>query len=173
MVKFQAEIERYGEKGEKTGWFFIMIPAGLANDIKANCKKSFRVKGKLDHVPIEGLALTPVGEGDFILAIKKELRQKLKKDLGALLLVELEEDVNFKIQMPEDLKLCLLEESVLMERFMSLPMSHRNWYINWLNAAKTDATKTKRLVKIVSAMDRHLTFGEMMREGKNDITTSN
>ena len=166
MVRFQAEIERYGEKGEKTGWFFITISAGLANDIKANCKKSFRVRGKLDQLSIEGMALTPVGEGDFILAVKKELRQKLKKDLGGIISIELEEDVNFKIEIPEELELCLSEERALMEQFMSLPMSHRNWYINWLNAAKTDVTKTKRLVKIVSAMDRHLTFGEMMREGK-------
>jgi hypothetical protein len=168
MIKFKAEIERFGEKGEKTGWSYIAISSDQANLLKPGCKKSFRVKGKLDALEITGLALTPVGEGDFILALKKDLRRALKKEEGAVVQVELQEDVDFKIDLPEDLHLCLTEESDLRERFMTLPMSHRNWYINWLNSAKTEPTRTKRLVKIVSAMDRSLSFGQMMREGKEN-----
>lgn len=166
MVTFKAEIERFGEKGEKTGWYFLMIPAVISAQIKADCRKSYRVKGMLDAMEIEGRALTPMGEGDFILPIKKELRQQLRKDLGAIVQLNLEEDKDFKIEIPEDLELCLNDEPQLMENFMKLPKSHRNWYINWLNTAKTEVTRTKRLVKIVSAMDRNLSFGEMMREDK-------
>jgi uncharacterized protein YdeI (YjbR/CyaY-like superfamily) len=108
----------------------------------------------------------PMGEGDFIIALKTELRRKLRKEAGAVLDVQLEEDKDFKIEIPEDLELCLADEQRLLENFMKLPMSHRNWYINWLNTAKTEATRTKRIVKIISAMDREMTFGEMMREDK-------
>jgi uncharacterized protein YdeI (YjbR/CyaY-like superfamily) len=168
MIKFIAEVERFGEKGEKTRWFYIAISSDNASLLKPGCKKSFRVKGKLDALEINGLALTPIGEGDFILALKKELRQALKKQEGAVLQVELEEDVDFKIELPEDLHLCLSDESGFLERFMSLPMSHRNWYINWLNSAKTEPTRTKRLVNITSAMERHMSFGQMIREGKGN-----
>ncbi|TDQ10982.1 YdeI/OmpD-associated family protein [Pedobacter metabolipauper] len=166
MVTFKAEIERFNEMGEKTGWSYLFIPKALANEIKADCKKSFRVKGKLDQVPVSGLATVPMGEGDFILALKASLRKQLKKEKGAVVTIELEEDKDFKIEIPEDLELCLSDEPELMDNFMELPKSHRNWYINWLNSAKTEPTRTKRLVKIVSAMDRNLTFSEMMREGK-------
>jgi hypothetical protein len=166
MVTFKAEIERFAEMGEKTGWSYVFIPQGLAQEIKPDCKKSFRVKGRIDQVDIRGMATVPMGEGDFIIALKSSLRKHLRKEQGAIVHVELEEDKNFKIEIPEDLELCLSEEPHLIDGFMKLPMSHRNWYINWLNSAKTEPTRTKRLVKIVSAMDRNLSFGEMMREGK-------
>jgi hypothetical protein len=166
MVEFTAEMERFGEMGEKTGWSYVFIPAALAQQIKPACKKSFRVKGKLDNLVIEGVATVPMGEGDFIIALKADLRKKLKKEAGALIKIQLEEDTDFKIEMPEELELCLRDEPLLLENFLKLPKSHQNWYINWLNSAKTEPTRTKRIVKIVSAMDRGLSFGEMMREDK-------
>lgn len=166
MIKFRAEIEKFGELGDKTGWSYIFIPQAIAQQLKPACKKSFRVKGKLDQVQISGVATMPMGEGDFIIALKASLRKQLRKEAGGLLEVELEEDKDFKIEIPEDLELCLSDEPKLLESFLKMPMSHRNWYINWLNSAKTEPTRIKRLVKIVSAMDRGLDFGEMMREGK-------
>jgi hypothetical protein len=166
MITFKAEIERFAEMGEKTGWSYVFIPSAVANEIKADCKKSFRVKGRIDYIEIGGMATVPMGEGDFIIALKASLRKQLRKEKGAIVELELEEDKDFKIEIPEDLELCLSDEPHLMEGFMKLPMSHRNWYINWLNSAKTEPTRTKRLVKIVSAMDRGMTFGEMMREDK-------
>jgi uncharacterized protein YdeI (YjbR/CyaY-like superfamily) len=166
MIEFKAEIERFGEMGEKTGWSYLFIPAVLAQQLKENCKKSFRVKGKLDNINIEGLATVPMGEGDFIIALKASLRKQLKKEAGALIHLEIEEDKDFKIEMPQDLELCLSDEPELLLCFSKLPKSHQNWYINWLNSAKTEPTRTKRIVKIVSAMDRGQTFAEMMREDK-------
>jgi len=163
MVVFEAEIERFEKMGEKTGWTFVFIPVEIANQIKASCKKSYRIKGKLDNVAIRGVALTPMGEGNFIIPLKASLRKELKKAEGALLRLELEEDTEFKIEMPADLELCLLEEKHCMENFMQLPKSHQNYYINWLNTAKTDQTRTKRLTQIVIAMDKKMDFGEMMR----------
>jgi hypothetical protein len=166
MVEFKAEIERFAEMGEKTGWSYIFIPAALAHQIKEDCKKSFRVKGKLDNVEIGGVATVPMGEGDFIIALKTSLRKQLKKEAGAIVNIQLEEDKDFKIEMPEDLELCLSDEPELLQAFLKLPKSHQNWFINWLNAAKTESTRTKRLVHIVSAMAKDQSFGEMIREGK-------
>jgi hypothetical protein len=167
MVTFKAEIERFAEMGEKTGWTYIFIPSVIANEIKADCKKSYRVKGKLDQIPVEGLALVPMGEGDFIISLNATLRKKLKKEKGGVVDVSLEEDTTFKIEIPEDLELCLSDdEPELLKSFLKLPKSHQNWYINWLNSAKTEPTRTKRIVRIVSAMAKDWDFGTMMREGK-------
>ncbi|WP_316815199.1 YdeI/OmpD-associated family protein [Pedobacter nyackensis] len=166
MITFKAEIERFAEKGEKTGWTYIFVPQAIANDIKPDCRKSFRVRGKLDQVEIEGMSLVPMGEGNFIIALNGEIRKKLKKQLGGVLELQLEEDKAFKIEMPEDLELCLTDEPHLLRNFLKQPKSHQNWYINWLNTAKTEATRTKRIVKIVSAMDKDWDFGMMMRDGK-------
>lgn len=166
MITFKAEIEQFAEKGEKSGWTYIFIPQSIAHELKPDCRKSFRVRGKLDQVEIEGMSLVPMGEGNFIISLNGEIRKKLKKQLGAVLEMQLEEDKAFKIEMPEDLELCLVDEPHLMKNFLKQPKSHQNWYINWLNTAKTEATRTKRIVKIVSAMDKNWDFGTMMRDGK-------
>lgn len=166
MVTFKAEIERFAEMGEKTGWTYVFIPFAIANTIKPDCRKSYRVKGRLDQVEIEGIALVPMGEGNFIIALNGGIRKQLRKDLGGVLELSLEEDTTFKIEMPEDLELCLSDEPHLLKNFLKQPKSHQNWYINWLNSAKTEPTRTKRIVKIVSAMDKDWDFGTMMRDGK-------
>ena len=167
MVVFEAEIERFSKMGEKTGWTYVFVPKAVAQQIKADCKKSYRVKGKLDQVNVSGMALVPMGEGDFIIALKTSLRKELKKEEGAVLHLELEEDLDFKIDMPDDLEICLSDDPQLLETFLKLPKSHQNYYINWLNTAKTEVTRTKRLTQIVVAMDQKMTFPEMMRADKN------
>lgn len=166
MVVFKAEIERFEKMGEKTGWTYVSVPAHTAQLIKPDCKKSYRVKGKLDSVAIAGVAMVPMGEGDFIIALKSSLRKELKKQEGAILELTLEEDKDFKIDMPADLEICLSEEEHLMENFLKMPKSHQNYYINWLNAAKTEQTRTKRLTQTVVAMDKKMQFGEMIRANK-------
>ncbi|MFC4210462.1 YdeI/OmpD-associated family protein [Pedobacter lithocola] len=166
MIHFKAEIERFESMGEKTGWSYVFLPNALATKIKAGCKKSFRVKGKIDALEISGLATVPMGEGDFIIALKNELRKKLKKEEGHSVELFLEEDKDFKIEMPEDLEICLSEEVHLMDNFLNQPKSHQNYYINWINQAKTEVTRTKRLVMTVTALDKQQDFGTMIRESK-------
>jgi uncharacterized protein YcgL (UPF0745 family) len=168
MITFEAEIERFSKMGEKTGWRYISIPMKVANQIKPDYRKSFRVKGFLDSVPIAGLSFIPMGEGEFILALNANLRKQLKKEEGAKIHLQLEEDKAFKIEMPEDLEFCLTEERHCLENFLNLPKSHQNYYINWLNTAKTEPTRVKRLTQIVVAMDKKQNFSEMMRSNKSN-----
>src|SRR5687768_6826874 len=87
LVSFKVLIEKFKQKGEKTGWTYIHIPLDIANQLKADCRTSYRVKGFLDEVPVHGMAMVPMGEGDFILALKSDLRKKLGKKAGDLLSV--------------------------------------------------------------------------------------
>jgi hypothetical protein len=167
MVTFQAEIERFEANGEKTGWSYVFIPQDVADQIKPNNRREMRVRGLIDQTPINGVCLMPVkGEG-FILPLKKSLRKELRKDAGAAITLNLEFDADFKIEMPDDLEVCLADEEELLERFLAMPKSHQNYFINWLNSAKTEPTRTKRLVMIVNAMFNKLNFGAMIRAGRN------
>ncbi|HMG08210.1 MAG TPA: DUF1905 domain-containing protein, partial [Mucilaginibacter sp.] len=69
MVDFNTIILQFGEQGEKTGWTYIEIPADVAQEMKPGNKRSFRIKGKLDELPVAGMALMPMGEGNFILSL--------------------------------------------------------------------------------------------------------
>ncbi|MDN3585418.1 YdeI/OmpD-associated family protein [Pedobacter aquatilis] len=168
MIHFECEIERFEKMGEKTGWSYVFIPNGIADEIKPGCKVSFRVKGKIDDVEISGMATTPMGSGDFIIALKSDLRKKLKKEAGDKVEIYLEEDKDFKIEMPEDLELCLSEEAHLLNNFLKLAKSHQNHFIKWINEAKTEITRTKRLALTVNAMDKQQDYGTMIRESRNN-----
>jgi hypothetical protein len=166
MITFKAEIERFESKGEKTRWSYIFIPAALSNELKPDCKVSYRVKGLLDQVPVCGVGIVPMGGGDFIMALKASLRKQLRKEAGAELLVQLELDTTFKIELPMEMEMCLDEDERCKENFLKLPKSHQNYYINWFNSAKTEPTKIKRLTLIMKAMEDKMSFSEMMRANK-------
>jgi len=166
MVTLQAEIERFEANGEKTGWSYIFIPQNIAEQIKADNRREVRVRGLIDQISVSGMCMMPVKFDGFILPLKKSLRKELRKECGASVVVQLEFDVDFKIEMPDDLEVCLAEEDELLERFLAMPKSHQNYFINWLNTAKTEPTRTKRLVMIVNAMFNRLDFGGMIRAGK-------
>ncbi|PST83828.1 hypothetical protein C7T94_11925 [Pedobacter yulinensis] len=164
MITVSAEIEKFGtEAAEKAGWRYILVPAALAGILRPGHRQSYRVKGLIDRVPVEGMSLVPVGGGDFILALNGPLRRQLGKKEGDVVTAVLQEDKDFKIEMPEDLEMCLLDEPGTLEKFMAQPKSHRNYFINWINQAKTLPTREKRLVMTVNAMLRGLDFGGMIR----------
>lgn len=168
MVDFTTTMLQFAEQGEKTGWTYIEIPADVAQQLKPGNKKSFRVRGMLDALPVCGMALMPMGEGNFIMALKADIRKRLHKNAGAMLHVKLEEDVDFKIEVPGDLQECFDFEPEAFEFFNSLPKSHREYFIKWIDEAKTSETRAKRIVNTINAMLRRWSFNVMLREMRKD-----
>ncbi|MCO4294574.1 YdeI/OmpD-associated family protein [Solitalea sp. MAHUQ-68] len=166
MVIFEGIIFKFKQKGEKTGWTYIDVPLYLANEIKPGNRREIRVRGRLDNLPVSGMVLFPIGEGNFILTLNAALRKRLGKSEGAMIHVELEEDVDFKIEVPEDLYECLCDEPEAIQHFETFNKSNQNYFINWINSAKTEPTRAKRIAKTVSAMLNKWDFGLMMRDGK-------
>ena len=167
MVRFKTTILQFKEMGEKTGWSYIKVPAALARQLKPDNKRSFRVKGRLDAHAISGMALIPMGEGDFILALNAAVRKAIRKEKGAPLEVQLELDAK-PVTPPKDLLDCLADEPAALKYFKSLPMSHQNYFGNWIKSAKTAATRTRRIVRVVDAMLKHQTYAEMIRDQRDD-----
>ncbi|SEL07406.1 YdeI/OmpD-associated family protein [Parapedobacter koreensis] len=168
MVEFQAEIIRSETQGAAmVGWAYIDVPQGIADRLKPGYRQVYRVRGEIDGHPFSGLSLMPKGAGDYILAINSGMRKVLEKGVGDTLSLRLEEDHEFVIEIPEDLEICLLDDAEdLLGRFMGLPKSHRNYFINHINGAKTEPTRTKRIAMTVEAMAMGLDFGAMIRLDK-------
>ena len=165
MVKFKSTILKFNEMGEKTGWSYIEIPAHIAKKLKPGCKVSFRVKGKLDNFPIKQVSLLPMGEGNFIMPINAIIRKGIKKTKGATLNVQLEDDKS-EFKLNPDFIACLEDEPEAMKFFKSQPGSHQKYFSKWIDSAKTDATKAKRIAMAVNALSRKLNYAEMLREDK-------
>ena len=163
MVRFSAVIKQFSEQGEKTGWTYIEVPREVAEKLKPGAKKTFRVKGKLDDYSFRGTALLPMGGGDFIMALNAEIRKNIGKRKGAKLNVILEADDKFVIQPPRDFLECLSDEPVAVAFFKSLAKSHQDYFVKWIDSAKTDQTRVKRIAQSVSALSRKMGYGEMLR----------
>ncbi|QJD97463.1 DUF1905 domain-containing protein [Mucilaginibacter robiniae] len=170
MINFTAIILKFGQQGEKTGWTYIDIPADLAGQLKPDNKKSFRVKGRLDQYPISGIALMPMGEGNFILVLNAAIRKGIRKREGAMLQVSLEVDADFKLVVPDDLQECLVDEPEAWSYFNSLLESHRRYFVNWIDSAKTEPTRAKRIAMTCNAMVQKMDYGQMIRSAKAQNT---
>lgn len=169
MVRFKTTILQFKEMGEKTGWSYIKVPAALAQQLKPDNKKSFRVKGKLDAHAISAMALIPMGGGDFILALNAAVRKAIRKQKGATLEVQLELDSKSIIP-PKDLLDCLADEPEALRYFKCLPMSHQHYFGNWIKSAKTAPTRARRIGRVVDAMLKHLSYAEMIRAQRDDFS---
>jgi hypothetical protein len=168
MIEFSTIILQFAEQGEKTGWTYIEIPADIAQQIKPGFKKSFRVRGMLDGFEVRGMALMPMGNGNFIMALKAEVRKGIRKNAGAMLQVSIEEDTEYKVEIPDDLRECFDFEPETWTFYNSLAKSHRDYFIKWIEDAKTQETRAKRIVNTVNAMLRNWDYGKMIREMRKD-----
>ncbi len=167
MVHFTTTIQKFNEQSEKTGWTYILVREDIAQQMMPGSKKGFRVKGSLDQYVFEKMSLLPFGGGDFILPLKATIRKAIGKGRGATVNVKMEVDNN-PIKPPAEFVECLADEPNALDYFNQLPMSHRNYFINYIQSAKTDATKAKRIALAVNALSRKWGFGEMMRSLKAD-----
>ena len=159
---------QFGEQGDKTGWTYIVVPAAVAQQLKPGNKKSFRVRGMLDGLAVKGMALMPMGEGNFIMALKAEVRKGIHKNAGAMVQVRIEEDTEYKVEVPDDLQECFDFEPEALDFFNSLPKSHRDYFIKWIDQAKTNETRAKRIINTVNAMLRKWNYGQMLRAMKKE-----
>jgi hypothetical protein len=162
MIKFTTTILKFGTQGEKTGWTYIEIPADLAAQLMPGNKKSFRVKGKLDNFKIEGIALIPMGGGKFIMALNADLRKGIRKRQGAMLNVQLSVDQKGFV-FNKDFIDCLADEPKAKIFFDSLTGSHQKYFSKWIDTAKTEPTKVKRISMAVNALARKMGYPEMIR----------
>ena len=143
-IQFTTTIQKFGAKGEKTGWTYIEIPADLAQQLKPANKKEFKVKGKLDKHSISRLSVLPMGNGLFILPLNASLRKTLGKNKGAMLQVSLQEDKSDFVFNPDFME-CLADDPTAKAFFESLTGSHQRYFSKWIDSAKTEPTRVKRI----------------------------
>lgn len=163
MVEYKTTILKFDKQGEKTGWTYIDVPADVAEQLLPGTKKSFRVKGKLDNYKIKQHALIPMGGGNFIIPINAGMRKALGKKHGAKILVSLTADKE-EFKLSADFIACLADEPRAITYFKTLTGSHQKYFSKWIDSAKTEETKVKRITLAVDALVRQMGYSEMIRE---------
>lgn len=165
MHTFNAIIEKFDTNGEKTGWSFIYIPIDVSEAMVPGNRKGFRVKGTLDKYKIEGVSLLPMGSGEFIMPINAAMRKGMHKSKGETLTVKIEFDPK-EYELNSDFILCLEDAPRAYEYYKSLTKSHQNYFSKWIDSAKTEETKSKRITQSIQALGMEMSYQEMMRMNK-------
>jgi len=166
MERFTTTILKYKSKGEKTGWTYIEIPEGIPQQLKPGNKKEFKVKGKLDQFSFKRMSLYPVGGGKFIMSLNADIRKAIGKRQGATINVQLSADESEFIFNADFIE-CLHDEPKAMDHFKALPGSHQRYFSKWIDSAKTEPTKAKRIAMAVNALSKKWGYPEMIRAGKD------
>ncbi len=162
MVKFTAIIHKFEKQGEKTGWTYFEVPPDLAQQLKPGNKKEFKVKGKLDTHTIKRVSLFPMGGGKFILVLNAALRKAIGKKHGAMISAALIAD-NSEFVFNKDFMDCLDDEPAARKYFTTLPGSHQRYFSKWIDDAKTEPTRVKRITMAVNALAKKWGYPEMLR----------
>ena len=166
MVRFIVTLHKFGSQGEKTGWTYFEVAADIAQQLKPGNKKEFKVKGKLDKHTIERVSLLPMGNGIFIMPVNAAMRKSIGKKEGAMVKVQLEADDSAFV-FNKDFMDCLNDEPAAKVFFKTLPGSHQRYFSKWIDSAKTEPTKTKRIAMAVNALSKKWGYAEMLRAEKS------
>lgn len=166
MVRFTAAIRKFDKQGEKTGWTYVEVPSEIASQICSGTKKSFKVKGKLDACEIVSVSLLPMGDGNYILPLNATLRKQLRKRKGDVLKLQLEVDRR-KYSLNEEFMGCLADEPDALTFFNSFSPSTQQYYSKWIESAKMEPTRIKRIAMAINALQRKMEFGPMLREARD------
>ncbi|WP_310555162.1 YdeI/OmpD-associated family protein [Flavobacterium sp.] len=150
LVDKEYLLEKFQGKG---GWTFAKIP-----EIVQNKNTPFgwvRVRGTIDQFEIKNYNLQPMGNGNLFLPVKVEIRKKIRKKEGDYVHIVLFAD-NFPTDIPEELKLCLMDEPNTYETFLNYTNGEQKTIIEWIYSAKTDATKVERIAKSIDKIAKNI-----------------
>ncbi|MBA3705146.1 MAG: DUF1905 domain-containing protein [Bacteroidetes bacterium] len=146
LVNKKYLLEKYPGKG---GWTYAAIPEVLQDK---NAPFGWvKVKGQIDNFEIKNYKLMPMGNGKLFLPVKADIRKKIGKQAGDYVTVVLFEDNN-PTEIPEDLLLCLMDEQIAYETFLSYTDGQQKEFIDWIYSAKTDETKVERIAETLKML---------------------
>jgi hypothetical protein len=158
LINGDFQIEKMQGKG---GWSFVLLPP-----VHQKNRTRFgwlSVKGTIDSYPIQQFKLWTTAKGDLFLPIKAAIRKKIKKAEGDWVVVNLYYDTS-KVEIPEELLMCLMESPKAQAFFESIAESSQKHYIDWIYEAKSVETRANRIAKAIEKMERGLKVYQNLEE---------
>ena len=125
------------------------------NAAMAKLEKEFGKKGQIkikawfNGAEYRG-SLAPMGMEYHLLGIRKEIRNKIKKDIGDTIEVEVIQDLEPRIvEVPKDFQNELNKNKTAKEIFEKFAYTHRKEYVRWIVEAKKEETRIRRIKRAI------------------------
>jgi len=145
---FKAVIQNAGGGGA-----FVEVPFDVE---KAFGSKRPKVRAMIEGIPYRGL-LTRMGGPNHMLIILKGIREQTGKTFGDEIQVSVELDTEERvIEIPKDLMTELKKDNEAKAFFDKLSHTHKREYITWIDEARKEETRRRRVLKTI----------EMLKEGR-------
>jgi hypothetical protein len=133
-------------KGERGG-VGIYFPLDVEKEFGR--KGMIKIHAFFDGEPYRG-SLAPMGGGKHMLLVKKEIRQKINKEVGDRIKVVIIEDLEERVvEIPEEFQKLLNENPEAKKNYDSMSYTHRKEYARWIAEAKKEDTRRRRLEKAI------------------------
>lgn len=150
VYEFDAEIK----KQEKIDGAYIEFPYDVEKEF--GTKGQVKVKASFDGVEYRG-SLANMGLGCHILGVLQKIRKEINKQPGDMVHVILQKDEEPRVvEIPEDFKEKLEENSSAKDFFESLSYSGKKKYVDWITSAKKAETRDKRLKEAVEMLSNKI-----------------
>jgi hypothetical protein len=141
---FSAEIINAGGGGA-----FVEVPFDVE---EAFGSKKPRVKALIEGVPYRGLLVRMGGE-HHILIVLKGIREQIGRTFGDKIKVVVEADSEPRvIEVPKELMALFKKEKEAKKFFNELSYTHQKEYVQWINEAKQDETRQRRVTKTIEML---------------------
>jgi len=151
MKQFEAPLIRPSGTGT---WTYVQIPYNV--EMVYGTRGQLKVKGTINGIPFRN-TLMPNGDGTHYLVVKQSIRDETGLSAGDIVHVVLEPDMEERtVDVPEDFKSALDMDKAAASVYDKLSYSHRKEYVDWIDSAKKEETRAKRIGKAI----------EMLAQGK-------
>lgn len=147
IYEFEAVIQDGGEKWPDAAC--IKFPYDIKEEF--GIRGQVKVKATFDGVPYRG-SLANMGSG-HILILRKDVRAKVGKTHGDTVLVTVQRDTEERIvEVPQSLKDAFKMHPEAEKFYNSLSYTNRKEYARWIDTAKKQETKDRRLQKTIEML---------------------
>lgn len=145
--EFDAVIQSHGEIDAA----YIDFPYDVETEF--GTKGQVKVIATFDGTEYRG-SLVKMGHHCHLLGITKKIRAQINKQQGEAVHVVLYKDEKERVVVvPDDLQQLLDTDKNLSHLFNKLSYTHRKEYVNWINEAKKEETRKKRLEKTIQMIE--------------------
>lgn len=147
IYQFEAVIQSGGDKWPQAACVSLPFSVEEAFGVKGQVK----VKATFDGVSYRG-SIANMGEGHMLL-LRNDIRAAIGKSHGDTVSVTVQRDTEERVvEVPEVLKAKFKTHPKAEVFYNSLSYTNRKEYVRWIETAKREETKIKRLEKTIEML---------------------
>ncbi len=145
--KFKVVLEPMGSGGK---WTCLMVPFGIEKVFGSRARVS--VKGTINGFPFRS-SIFPQGDGTHFMMVNKAMQEGAGVRLGDTVDVVMEPDTAPRtVTVPGYFRKALSKHRKARVAFEKLSYSHKKEFVDWIDQAKQEETRLRRVEKAIGML---------------------